>query len=61
MADKNEDRRSSRDYEALKVARETAAKNARAKRQRIEQLHARRSERQSNAAPTSASAAAAGQ
>ena len=43
LAGVGDDRPSSRDYEALKVAREAAAKNAREKKYRIEKLHARRS------------------
>jgi hypothetical protein len=39
MARKEQDRRPSRDYVALKVAREIAAKNARATKERIARLH----------------------
>jgi hypothetical protein len=57
MARKEQDRRSSRDYVALKVAREIAAKNARATKERIARLH--EPERRSSAARGSSSAAAA--
>jgi hypothetical protein len=58
MARKDEERGSSRDYEALKAARETAAKNTRATMQRIGRI-LNRSERRNEEAPASPSTATA--
>lgn len=58
MARKNEERRISRDYEALRIARETAAKNARATRQRIARVLNRSEQRDEEARASSSTAAA---
>ena len=56
MARKDKERRSSRDYVALKAARETAAKNTRATLQRIARV-LKRSERRNEEQAASSSTA----
>jgi hypothetical protein len=58
MARKDEERHSSREYAALKAAREMAAKNTRATMQRVARV-LNRSERRKEEAPDSSSAATA--
>jgi ferritin-like metal-binding protein YciE len=59
MARKDEEQPSSRDYVALKAARETAVKNTRATMQRIGRVLNRSERRKDDEAATSSAAAAA--